>query len=91
MTEGDIEKLSELAKVRIPKELTLGFVSDFESILNYIKQIESVEIGEIKESFAQKNIFREDINPNETSSNTEVLLKSAPETYDGFVKVDKIL
>ena len=91
MTENDIEKLAELAKVRIPEGDNEGFLRDFDSILNYIKQIESVEIGETKEIFTLKNIFRQDENPNKTGALTEALLSLAPETHDGFIKVNKIL
>ena len=91
MTESDIEKLAELAKIRIPAGETQGFLKDFDSILNYIKQIEAVDIGDIEEIVTVKNIFREDLNPNETGALTEALLACAPETHDGFVKVNKIL
>ncbi len=91
MTEQDIEKLAELAKIRIPEGKAQGFLNDFESILGYVKQIEGVEIGEVKESFFLKNILRADNNPHETGVLSEALLSAAPETHDGFVKVNKIL
>lgn len=91
MTEQDIEKLAELAKIRIPEGKAQGFLNDFESILGYVKQIEGVEIGEVKESFFLKNILRADANPHETGVLSEALLAAAPETHDGFVKVNKIL
>lgn len=91
MTEQDIEKLAELAKIRIPEGKAQGFLNDFESILGYVKQIEGVEIGEVKESFFLKNILRADNNPHETGVLSEALLAAAPETHDGFVKVNKIL
>ncbi len=91
MTEQDIEKLAELAKIRIPEGKTQGFLKDFESILGYVKQIESVDVGEVKESFFLKNILRADANPHETGALSEALLAAAPETHDGFVKVNKIL
>ena len=91
MTEADIEKLAELAKIRIPEGGAQGFLNDFESILGYVKQIEGVEIGEVNESFFLKNVLRADANPHETGALSEALLAAAPETHDGFVKVNKIL
>lgn len=91
MTGEDIKKLAELAKITIPEDRTDGFLKDFESILGYVKQIENVDVGEVHENFFLKNVFRPDENPNETGALSEALLAAAPETHDGFVKVDKIL
>ncbi len=98
MTEQDIEKLAELSKIRLPEGEALKFAKDFESILGYVKQIESVAlpadeagVGETKESFFLKNVLRADANPHETGALSEALLAAAPETHDGFVKVNKIL
>lgn len=91
MTKQDIEKLAELAKIRIPEGKAEAFLKDFESILGYVKQVESVDVGDAKESFFLKNILRADANPNETGALSEALLAAAPETHDGFVKVNKIL
>jgi aspartyl-tRNA(Asn)/glutamyl-tRNA(Gln) amidotransferase subunit C len=91
MTSDDIAKLGELAKIEIKPEEAESFKKDFDSILGYIKSIESVDIGEVSTEYLVKNVMRKDANPNESSSNTEALLKAAPETYDGFVKVNKIL
>ena len=91
MNEQDIEKLAELSKIRLPEGDALRFAKDFESILGYVKQIEGVELGDVKESFFLKNILRDDFHPNETGALSEALLAAAPETHDGFVKVNKIL
>jgi aspartyl-tRNA(Asn)/glutamyl-tRNA(Gln) amidotransferase subunit C len=91
MTENDIEKLAELGKIRVPKESIPGLLNDFESILGYIKQIESVDVGEVKENFFLKNIFRNDTEANPSGALSEALLACAPEIHDGFVKVNKIL
>ena len=91
MNEQDIEKLAELSKIHIPEGKTQGFLKDFESILGYVKQVESVDVGDVKESFFLKNVLRTDANPNETGALSEALLAAAPQTHDGFVKVNKIL
>ncbi len=91
MTEKDIEKLAELAKIRIPEGRAEGFLKDFESILGYVKQIESVDVGDVKQEFFLKNIMRGDANPNETGALSEALLSATPATHEGFVKVNKIL
>ncbi len=91
MTEKDIEKLAELAKIRIPEGKTEGFLKDFESILDYVKQIESVDIEDISQDFFLKNVARIDEVKNERGEFAEDLLSASPQTQDGFVKVNKIL
>ena len=100
MTEADIEKLAELAKIKLGDGEGLYYIKDFESILGYVKQIESVEVGNpsnhagqvgVTSNFFLKNILRADANPNQTGAMSEALLAVAPETHDGFVKVNKIL
>ena len=91
MTEQDIEKLAELSKIKLPEGEAVRFAKDFESILGYVKQIEGVELGEVKQSFFLKNILRADESPNETGALSDALLSAAPATHDGFVKVNKIL
>ena len=100
MTEQDIEKLAELSKIKIPEGKAGAFIKDFESILGYVKQIESVDpsllegragVGDVAPNFFLKNILRADANPNETGAMSEALLSAAPETHDGFIKVNKIL
>lgn len=91
MDEKAIEKLAELAKIRINPGEAGGFAHDFESILGYIKSIESVDIGDVKPEYLVENVTREDVNPNPTGANSETLLAAAPATHDGFVKVNKIL
>ncbi|MEZ4114166.1 MAG: Asp-tRNA(Asn)/Glu-tRNA(Gln) amidotransferase subunit GatC [Candidatus Paceibacterota bacterium] len=58
MTNEDIQKLGELAKIEINPEEAEGFKKDFESILGYINQIESVDVSDVKETFLQKMLHK---------------------------------
>jgi len=91
MTNEDIQKLGELAKIEIKPEEAEGFKKDFESILGYINQIESVDVLDVKETFSTKNVLQEDIAKNKTGEFSADLLSSAPNTENGFIKVKKIL
>ncbi|MEZ4103224.1 MAG: Asp-tRNA(Asn)/Glu-tRNA(Gln) amidotransferase subunit GatC [Candidatus Paceibacterota bacterium] len=91
MTNEDIQKLGELAKIEIKPEEAEGFKKDFESILGYINQIESVDVSDVKETFSTKNVLQEDVAKNKTGEFSEDLLSSAPNTENGFIKVKKIL
>ncbi len=91
MEINDIQKLGELAKIEITSEEAEGFKKDFESILGYINQIESVKVDDVKTSYTTQNVAREDIAKNETGGFSSDLLASAPNTENGFIKVKKIL
>lgn len=87
----DIEKLGELAKIDIKPEEAERFKRDFDSILGYINQIESVDVSDVNPVFTQKNITRTDDGEEMSGSHTDRLMQQAPETQDGFIKVKKIL
>ncbi|MDQ5901333.1 MAG: aspartyl-tRNA(Asn)/glutamyl-tRNA(Gln) amidotransferase subunit [Patescibacteria group bacterium] len=91
MTNEDILKLGELAKIEIKPEEIESFKKDFESILGYIKQIESVDVGDVSPSYLTENIAREDVSKNTPGEFSSDLLSSAPNTENGFIKVKKIL
>lgn len=86
-----MEKLAELAKIRIPEGKTQVFLNDFSAILDYVKQIESVQVDDTTQRFSLKNITRSDKVKNERGEFAEDLLSASPQTQDGFVKVNKIL
>ena len=56
----DIEKLAELAKIDLTLPEKEALLKDLASILGYVKQVESVEVPEIKVDYDNKNIWRED-------------------------------
>ncbi|MDQ5883455.1 MAG: aspartyl-tRNA(Asn)/glutamyl-tRNA(Gln) amidotransferase subunit [Patescibacteria group bacterium] len=91
MEINDIKKLGELAKIEINEAEAEGFKKDFESILGYIKQIESVDLGDVTPSYLTENVTREDMAKNVPGEYSESLLASAPNTENGFIKVKKIL
>ena len=91
MTNEDILKLGELAKIEIKSEEIEGFKKDFESILGYINQIESVSVGDVSPLYTTENVAREDVAKNTSGEFSKDLLASAPNTENGFIKVKKIL
>lgn len=86
----DVENLAELAKLEMSGEEKEAVLKDMEGILGYIKQIEGVEVEDIKPVQNVYNAWREDIVlPREFSK--ELLTEQFPDTQDGFLKVKKIL
>ena len=87
----DVENLAGLARLELTEEEKRGLLSDMDSILGYIKQIEAVKV-DVKHSVSDNNynIWREDkVEPREFSR--DLIIEQFPEKQDGFLKVKKIL
>ena len=85
-----MEKLAKLARIELTEEEKKELLSDMDSILGYVKQIESVEVGDISPEYNLKNVWREDkIEPREFSR--DLVISQFPDSKDGFLKVKKIL
>lgn len=91
MTHEDIQKLGFLARIEVSSEDALRFAGDMDNILNFLKQIESVDVSTVTPIHRLKNITRLDENPYQRGQFTQDLLREAGDTLDGFIKVNKIL
>jgi len=90
MLIGDIEKLAELAKIDLSDKEKEVLLKDMDGILDYVKQIESVEVPDIKLDYANKNVWREDL-PASRIFSREQIISQFPDSQGGFVKVKKIM
>jgi aspartyl/glutamyl-tRNA(Asn/Gln) amidotransferase C subunit len=96
----DVENLAKLARIEIPEHEKKEILSDMKSILEYVKQIESMDAGDGAAEYTSQNVWREDaIEPREFSREllTGQFPDSQPARPDGrsgggeFLKVKKIL
>jgi aspartyl-tRNA(Asn)/glutamyl-tRNA(Gln) amidotransferase subunit C len=89
----DVEALAELAKLELNQEEKEKILSDMEGILDYIKQIEEVDLpaqaGVPDMKHENYNSWREDIVVSE--GNKELIIEQFPDSQNGFVKVKKII
>ena len=86
----DIENLAELAKIELNTQEKESILKDLDSILDYVKQIESVEVEDIEPEYLNKNVWREDEVKSVVFSPI-LIINQFPDSQDGFVKVKKIL
>ncbi|MBI2121057.1 MAG: Asp-tRNA(Asn)/Glu-tRNA(Gln) amidotransferase subunit GatC [Parcubacteria group bacterium] len=93
ITKEDIEKLADLARIEVEEGERERLRSSMEGILDYVS-----EVGKISDSSASapdlgtlRNVFREDGEPHEGGAYTDSVLKNAPDTEGGYIKVKKIL
>ncbi len=91
MQLSDVEKLAELARLELASEEKEVILKDLQAILGYVDQISKAPMSEIKKEHSLRNVMREDENPHAAGIYTEKILAAAPETKDGFIKVQKIL
>ena len=86
----DVEKLANLARIDLPEEEKEQIQKDMGSILEYVKQIEGVEIDELHPEYTHYNAWREDT-PDERKFSHDSIIKQFPDSQGGFLKVKKIL
>ena len=90
MNIKDVENLAELVKIELSEDEKNTILKDMEGILQYVKQIEEVEVGDMAPEYNLKNAWREDEKePREFSK--ELITGQFPDAQDGFLKVKKIL
>lgn len=92
----DVKKLANLARIDMSEEEMNGIVKDFDSILAYVGQIQEIsslqEEGDKKsQDYFLHNVIRDDSVTNKPGEYTENILKNAPSTDDGFIKVKQIM
>lgn len=92
-----IDKVLKLARIEINPEEKEQLEKDFSSILNFIKEIEKVDISRVKAmSYPQEiyNVMREDVidqTIEDKKKTAKKLINLAPEKKDNYLKVKKVL
>ena len=89
----DIEKLAALSRVLLREDEKKRLVSEIESILGYVSEIQHVvaDAQIVHEKPALRNVMREDSDAHERGTYSEALLREAPEKEGSLVRVKKIL
>ncbi len=92
MSDVNIDKLAELARLEIPESEKESIRKDFGAILNYIKQIEEVDMPlESVQSYDMTNVFRPDVVTQEKGTYSESIKNEMPDQEQGFLKVKQIM
>ena len=86
----DVENLAELARIELPETEKEQILKDMKGILDYVGQVEALDIGEVKIEDKVHNAWREDgLETREFSR--DLIVSQFPDSQDGFLKVKKIL
>lgn len=92
LQRNDVEHLGLLARISLTEEEKDEFTSELDSVLSYVGEISSVatEADAIPLVGELRNVMRADDVLNPGGEFTEEILKNAPATEDGYVKVKQI-
>ena len=88
----DVEKLAELARIRLEESEKAELTKEIDSILTYIDQIKeaTVNVDHASTIGVIRNVFREDIAISTSLEDRERLLNEAPDREGDFIAVKKI-
>lgn len=92
ITKEDVQKLATLSRLTLSDEEMTRFQGEMSSILAYVDKLKEVtgsESGPVMS--VNRNVLREDANPNEGGAYTRALVDGAPQHLGDLVKVKKIL
>ncbi len=94
MDKEKVLKLATLARIKLSDEEAESLSYEFEAILAYVGEVQSVEQSDNEPEpgdFPIRNIFRADGEGIEPGVYTEKILDEAPAREGDYVKVKKIL
>lgn len=90
-TTDDVKKLAALARIRVSEEELPRFAKEFESMLAYVGQLDTLSVTGGAELLPYRNIFREDGTPHETGMWTEDIVKQFPARDGDALSVKQII
>jgi aspartyl-tRNA(Asn)/glutamyl-tRNA(Gln) amidotransferase subunit C len=89
----EVKKLAALARVAVSDEDLPKFVEEFDAILAYVGQLESlnIDVKAPRSAGIVKNVMREDETPHEKGKYTEAIAAQFPEREGDYLKVKQII
>ena len=93
ITIDDVKKVAILSGLNLSDEELQTYTEQFEKILGYIERLNSVDTAGIEPTYqvtGLKNVMRQDDIIDYGLTSTD-LLKNAPETESGQIKVRRVL
>lgn len=93
LTTADVLKLARLARLQLTVEEQEQFRNEIETILGYVEQLQEVDLGKLpatNQVTGLENVMRID-EIKEYGAAPKELLKNAPATLDGHIKVRRVL
>lgn len=96
LTRDDVLKLARLSRLQLSEEEIIQYQKELSSILEYVKQLDSVDVKDLKPTYQVTGLTSED--PNATRRDevtTQVtqseLFKNLPSEEAGHIKVKRMI
>ncbi|KND50369.1 MAG: aspartyl/glutamyl-tRNA(Asn/Gln) amidotransferase, C subunit [Parcubacteria bacterium C7867-007] len=90
-TPDEVKKLAALARLTVSEEELPVFVAEFEAILGYMGQLETLDIAAGTDILPYANTFRTEGAPHEKGAWTRDIVKAFPNKEGDSLSVKKIL
>lgn len=91
-TREEVKKLAALARISISEDEMEKFTKEFEAIIAYVGQLESVQQpAASNQPPALRNVFRSDENPTPAGTWTDKLVAAFPERDGNALVVKQII
>ena len=91
-TTEDVKKLAALARVSVPEKELEKFTSEFDAILAYVGQLESLELTKITDAKpVLRNVMRADGDPHNNGVFTERVVAQFPASEKNALVVKQII
>lgn len=93
LTRDDVLKLARLARLHLTEEEIAQFQQEISAILGYVEQLQQADVGDLEPTSqvtGLKNVMRPD-EVRDYGASAQALLKNAPATEGGHIKVRRML
>lgn len=93
LTRDDVLKLARLARLDITEEEIESYRKELSAILDYVAQLDNVDVTGLEPTSqvtGLKNVMRED-QVQDYGVSAQDLLRLAPKTQDGHIKVNRMI
>ncbi len=96
MNEEAVKKLAELSRLEILDDEVAEYAGKFSDILTYVDSLKNAtsELDSndlVLENANNRNVIRDDEDPQRPGQNTRKLISEAPVSQNDYIKVKKVL
>lgn len=94
LSKEEIQHIAGLARISLNEKEIEGYQKDLSGVLDYFSELQKLDtenVEPIGHITGMSDVFRSDRSEDFGSIGKEDILKNAPETKDGYVKVKSIL
>lgn len=96
LSRDDILKLARLSRLQLSEAEIIQYQKELSAILDYVKQLESVDVSELEPTYQVTGITSNDPNATRKDEITDQvpqseLLKNVPQIEEGLIKVKRMI